>query len=122
MDASGPLFDGRAERVVQEYVTDVRDAVAEFAEEQALRLMGSYFKHPTGYYESRVMTTAVSPEIARVHDQGVVYGPWLEGTGSRNYPETRFKGYGHWRQARDLTRARAGDIARHMLPRYTSRM
>ncbi|RKN61862.1 hypothetical protein D7231_31820 [Streptomyces klenkii] len=122
VDARGPLFDGRAAAVTEEYARDVRDTVAEFAEEQVLRLTGSYFRRPTGYYESRVETRTESPQVARVHDSGVVYGPWLEGTGSRNYPVTRFKGYGHWSQARELTRARAGQIAQRMLPRYTSRM
>ena len=33
----------------------------------------------------------------RIDDSGVVYGPWLEGTGSRNLT-TRFKGYASFRR------------------------
>jgi hypothetical protein len=35
-----------------------------------------------------------------ISDRGVVYGPWLEGTGSRNQT-TRFKGYASFRRVRD---------------------
>ena len=122
IDATGPLFDGRAEGVVREFCEDLRDAVAQYGEETALALMRSYFRRPTGFYWSRVRTTVITPDLARVHDSSVVYGPWLAGTGSRNFPVTRFKGYPHWRQAQEATRTRAPQIAAQMLPRYTSRM
>lgn len=35
-----------------------------------------------------------------VHDSGIVYGPWLEGVGSRNLT-SRFKGYHTFRKVRD---------------------
>ena len=33
-----------------------------------------------------------------VHDRRIIYGPWLEGVGSRN-ATTRFKGYSSFRRA-----------------------
>lgn len=114
----GPLFDGRAERAMGTYCDDARDTIAEFAEEHALNLMGMAFKHPTGYYESRVMTELVTADTARVHDQDVVYGPWLEGVGSRNYPVTRFKGYKHWRRTKDVVKQRGPQIAEQVLQRH----
>ena len=42
---------------------------------------------------------------------GVIYGPWLEGTGSRNYPVTRFKGYRNWRRVTQMLEKAAKPIA-----------
>lgn len=119
---SGPLFDGRAQRAADRYCEDARDEVAEFGEEIALARMGAYFKNPTGYYESNVKTTLVTSDTARVHDDGVVYGPWLAGVGSRNFPVTRFKGYSHWREAKELVAARGQQIAEHTLARHIGGM
>ena len=118
----GPLFDGRAAAAMQEFAEAARDDVAEFGEEIALARMGSYFRHPTGYYESNVKTSLVSSDTARVHDDGVVYGPWLAGVGSRNFPVTIFKGYAHWREAKQLVQARGQQIAERTLTRYIGRM
>ena len=107
----GPLFDGRAARAMDEACDDAREDVAEFAETYALLLMGLAFRHPTGYYESRITTTRLSADTSLVHDQGVVYGPWLEGVGSRNSPVTRFPGYWHWKRTKALVAARGPQIA-----------
>lgn len=119
---SGPLFDGRAQRAADRYCEDARDEIAEFGEEIALREMGMSFRHPTGYYESRVTTDVVSSDTARVHDQGVIYGPWLEGVGSMNFPVTRFRGYWHWRKAKQAVAARGQQIAEHTLARHIGGM
>ena len=119
---TGPLFDGRAQRAITDAVTDARDDVAEFAEEYVLALTGAYFRHPTGYYESHVITTRVSADVALVHDQGVVYGPWLEGVGSRNAPVTRFAGYSHWRTTKGLVRMRGPQIAERAVRRHLPEM
>ncbi|MEV7470269.1 hypothetical protein AB0O20_27750 [Streptomyces kronopolitis] len=118
----GPLFDGRAARAIQQATDDARDGIAEFAEEHVLALTGQYFRHPTGYYESQVTTTRVAADVAMVHDQGVVYGPWLEGVGSRNAPVTRFAGYSHWRTTKDLVRARGPEIAERAVRRHLPEM
>ncbi|MFD5697445.1 hypothetical protein [Streptomyces lasiicapitis] len=122
VDASGPLFDGRAARAMQDACDDAREDIAEFAEEHALALMGAAFRHPTGYYESRVTTTRVSGDTSLVHDQGVVYGPWLEGVGSRNSPVTRFPGYFHWRRTKALVAARGPQIAERAVQRHLPEM
>jgi hypothetical protein len=118
----GPLFDGRAARAMQEYTEAARDDIAEFGEEIALARMGSYFREPTGYYESNVTTSLVSSDTALVHDDGVVYGPWLAGVGSRNRPRPGFPGYTHWREAKQITEARGPQIAERALQRYLPEM
>lgn len=120
--ASGPLFDGRAAREIADYCDDAREEIAQFAEEHVLNLMGAAFRHPTGYYESNVRTERVAADVSRVHDSGVVYGPWLEGVGSRNSPVTRFPGYFHWRRTKALVAARAPEMAQRILQRYLPRM
>jgi hypothetical protein len=119
---TGPWFDGRAERAIARACEDARDDIAEFAEEHALTLMGAAFKHPTGYYESQVKTTRAAADTDRVWDSGVVYGPWLEGVGSRNFPVTRFRGYSHWRRTKELTQARAPQIAERAVASHLPEM
>lgn len=122
IDFQGPLFDGRAERAMQDASDDAREDIAEFAETHALTLMGMAFRHPTGYYESRVITSRVAADTSLVHDQGVVYGPWLEGVGSRNAPVTRFPGYWHWRRTKQLVAARGPQIADRAVQRRLPEM
>ena len=50
----------------------------------------------TGHYRRNVHGK-VENLVGRISDGGVVYGPWLEGTGSRNQT-TRFKGYASFRK------------------------
>lgn len=111
VDFTGPWFDGRAERAIEQACNDARDDVAAFAEERVLLGTSASFKTRTPYYETMVTTTRVSGEVSLVHDQGVVYGPWLEGVGSRNAPVTRFAGYHHWRKAKDAVAVRGPQIA-----------
>lgn len=108
---SGPWFDGRAERAMDRACTDALDDVAAYAEERVLMGTSANFKTRTPYYETRITTDRVSSEVSLVHDQGVVYGPWLEGVGSRNSPVTRFKGYRHWRAAKQAVSVRGPQIA-----------
>ncbi|MDN3244159.1 hypothetical protein [Streptomyces sp. ZSW22] len=117
----GPLFDGRAARAMQDATDAAREDVAEFAETHVLMLMGMAFRNPTGYYESRVTTTRLG-DVSRVHDQGVIYGPWLEGVGSRNSPVTRFPGYWHWRRTKSLVATRGPQIAERAVERHMPEM
>lgn len=113
--ATGPLFDGRAERAVQEFVDDARDEIGAHAEDLVLARLGTVLQHPTGYYESQVRARNGGADRVVVSDGGVVYGPWLAGVGSRNFPATRFKGYDHWRQAKQAIERDAPEIADRLL-------
>lgn len=118
----GPLFDGRAARAMDRASDDARDDIAAYAEERVLMGTSANFKTRTPYYETRITTERVSDEVSLVHDQGVIYGPWLEGVGSRNYPETRFKGYGHWRLAKQAVTRRGPQIADAAVRRHLPEM
>ncbi|CAL9351800.1 hypothetical protein SUDANB1_00475 [Streptomyces sp. enrichment culture] len=118
----GPLFDGRAARAMDEACDDARQDISSYAEERVLVGTSGSFKTRTPYYETRIETTNVSSEVDLVHDNGVIYGPWLEGVGSRNYPATRFKGYGHWRLAKQAVVRRSPDIADAAVRRHLPEM
>lgn len=89
---SGPIFDGRAVAAAARFTVAAEDAIAKEAENRIHARLGEVLKHPTGYYEGHIHTERAVTDLV-VTDTPVVWGPWLEGVGSRNYPKTRFKGY-----------------------------
>jgi hypothetical protein len=116
----GPIFDGRAVTAGHECVRMIIDRVAEFALEQVQKNLDGSLKHPTPYYETQIMIDRRGTDRA-VTDRGVIYGPWLEGTGSRNQT-TRFKGYASFRKAKQTTVEKAQELADEVVQRYISRM
>jgi hypothetical protein len=121
VDSRGPVFDGRAQLAAHDFAKDLDDKVAEDARRRVLENLGRSIRHPTGYYQSQVRAEARGSLTQVVTDGGVVYGPWLEGTGSRN-STTRFKGYASFRRAQQETESSADRTAKQMLPRYIDRM
>jgi hypothetical protein len=103
INMKGPLFDGVAERDLAEAVTAVQKEVASYAEFQWQMNMTESFQHPSEppRYQSKVNVLQRGLDLV-VNDgwpgSGVVYGPWLEGVGTRN-ATTRFKGYFAMRRA-----------------------
>ncbi|MET7441191.1 hypothetical protein ACFYQQ_01230 [Streptomyces sp. NPDC005496] len=122
IDFQGPLFDGRAMNAIQDACEDARDDIAAYAEERVLMGTSANFRTRTPYYETMVTTTNVGGDTALVHDQGVIYGPWLEGVGSRNAPVTRFGGYHFWRAAKGAVAARGPQIAEAAVQRHLPEM
>jgi hypothetical protein len=92
VDLHGSVFDGHAAEDIAKMAEDCQRAVAERAEFAWQMKMDDSFRHPTGYYQSHINIAQRDKDLV-VNDQGVVYGFWLEGIGSRNAPVTSFKGY-----------------------------
>lgn len=113
----GPMFTGRTAAALDTYADQVGYRVATYAEDQVRQRLGQVLQHPTGYYQSRI-TVDRSGTGYVVSDGGVVYGPWLGGTGSRNYPVTRFRGYQTFRRTKALVDRKAAGIAAELLARY----
>lgn len=113
----GPWFDSRGPRVVAKIRKEINLEVAKVAKDMVFKHHIPKFKKPTGAYARRVVLKQRGPDI-KVWDQDSVYGPWLEGTGSRNFPVTRFKGYHGWRKARQATEKKVLPTARKVLRRY----
>jgi hypothetical protein len=120
VNTHGPIFDGRAQHAIRDYLDAAEETVAQAGERAVHAQLGAVLKHPTGYYESHVVTDLVG-DYAEVTDDGVVYGPWLEGTSSRN-ETTHFKGYATFRKTAQKLQREAGALAERVLPPFLRRM
>ena len=109
---SGPILEGRAPMIVDDWMRSNLDLIGTLAVDVVRGELDVVLQNPTGYYRSHIQAAsrfnAASTFDVVVDDQGVIYGPWLAGTGSRNYPVTRFKGYAHWRRSAQ----KIGELAR----------
>jgi hypothetical protein len=137
VELSGPLFDGSAERAAARAVADIEAKVAQKgADLSATTLANAIRHHGSGKAERSATTTAIN----RVYQTGkytmpvmvdrsetvvttdlATYGPWLEGTGSRN-ETTRFKGYHSFRLAGQVLDGLAEAIAEEALQPYLKEM
>lgn len=137
VELSGPLFDGTAERASARGCEAIRAKVAAAGEKLAAATVGASIRHHgDGKAERAVTDTDTSrayqtgrytlPVIAG-QDETIVttdlatYGPWLEGTGSRN-ETTRFKGYHAFRLASQELDAAAEGIADAAFAPYVREM
>ena len=75
----------------------------------------------TGHYRRNVHGEMTSTLHGKVHDSGVVYGPWLEGVGSRN-ASSRFRGYAMFRNARQRLEGRKLEILKKWVAKAIGRM
>lgn len=107
---SGPLFDGTAPGIIDRYAKAAQDKLGQHAEDEVHARLGEVIRHPTGYYEAHIHTERQVNDLV-VTDTPVVYGPWLEGTGSRNAPKTRFPGYHTFRYVFQKLDGEAGGLA-----------
>lgn len=117
---SGPVFDGAASRVLRSYQDAAEAAIADQGVNDVRAELGRVLEHPTGYYQAHIQTDRARGDMA-VTDGGVVYGPWLEGTSSRN-KSTRFKGYRTFRRVRQRLQGKAPAVAERILSRYIGRL
>jgi hypothetical protein len=114
VELKGPVFSGAVPDIIRDGVDNVEHEIAKAGEQRLHQLLvrGATFKpngQSTGAYNSAVRTELVDGD-ALITDGGMVYGPWLEGTSSRNQ-STRFKGYATFRKTRDWLEGQAKSIA-----------
>jgi len=120
IDTSGPMFDARIYRAINNLIEDAQHAVGQAAlSEWHMNLDGS-IRNPTPYYETQLIAERVGHDVV-VHDRGIIYGPWLEGTSSRNQT-TRFKGYAAARRSTQAVQERVPSIVARILPSHLARM
>lgn len=103
--ARGPMFDGRAELRVALFLNEAIDLVAAAADAAVDQNLAASIRNPSSppFYQSQINVAHRGLDRV-VNDNMVIYGPWLEGVGSRN-STTRFKGYFSFRRARQETEA-----------------
>lgn len=95
---TGPLFNGTTARHLALAVDEAEQEIATIGADHLRGDLGAPpFRNPTGWYRSHITPKKIGP-LWMIQDSGVVYGPWLAGTSSRNRT-SRFKGYQHWRRA-----------------------
>jgi hypothetical protein len=118
---SGPLFDGNVDRIMESICAKVTEEVAQQGYDRVQQRLHQVLRHPTGYLQSRIKTDRISPTRASINNGRLVYGPWIEGTGSRNRT-TRFKGYHTFRIVTQDLDAVAGEIAAKIIAREIGRL
>ncbi len=117
---SGPLFDGLAKKELAAAMLAVQKEVADYALFQwQMNLEGS-LQNPTGRYQSHLNVMRREADLV-VNDgwpgSGLVYGPWIEGVGSRN-KTTRFKGYFALRRAANSVAQKTTAIAEPIIKAF----
>jgi len=121
MPVQGGLFDGGWETGMTELVVDITSAVADTALDTWRTNLEANIRVNHNEYISTTRVD-VTDTKATAHDGGNVYGPWLEGQGSRNFPVTRFKGYDSAREAAEKVGAQADEIGEPVVVRFVEAM
>jgi len=95
----GSFLTGNPLPAIDDFITDATWAVGGQGLADWHHKLDQRLQNPTPYYETQLMLERQTPDRVVAHDRGMVYGPWLEGTGSRNRT-TKFKGYKSVRETR----------------------
>lgn len=95
---NGPFFDQRNPAAMRQLEDDGLNRLGGQGVADVHQNLDAAIRNPTPYYETQIATER-DGDTQVVHDRGVIYGPWLEGVGSRNSPVTRFAGYASFRRA-----------------------
>lgn len=116
----GPLLTGQGPAIIEQATREIEQTIGNLGASMVRSELNHVLRHQTPYYRTRVVATK-GADGTKITDQGVIYGPWLEGTGSRN-KTTRFKGYATFRRTTQLIRRRAQDIAQSVITRYIGKL
>jgi hypothetical protein len=116
----GAVFDGRMLSLTRRLLSELKTVVGNQGLADVQLNLDKSIRNPTPYYETQVTVQNVGTDRV-VHDRGIVYGPWLEGTSSRNQ-STRFKGYASFRRAADALRRKVVPLTAPIVARYTAMM
>lgn len=120
MTVSGPLFTGALAGMIDAMLMEMTATLAFGGLATWKQNLDASLKNPTPYYETQVTAEPRGEEFV-IHDRGIIYGPWLEGVGSRN-KTTRFKGYSALRRAYQDLVQRAPGMLEPILTRWVERM
>lgn len=116
VEASGPLFDGRTEKAVEKAGDEWERRMGILGASMFRSRLNVVLRKQTPVYRLRVEAKEDRPGW-KIWDQRMVYGPWLEGTGSRNRT-TRFKGYRTARITTAKLNKMSKDVAVPIVARY----
>lgn len=116
----GPLLAGRAGHVVRDILDESTWEVGVQGLADVHQILNQKIRHPTPYYETQLTVQRAARDVV-VHDRGVVYGPWLEGVGSRNRT-TRFKGYAAFRTTTQSLERRVPTMVQPIVDRHLGQL
>lgn len=116
----GPLFSGLLQRRIVMAEEDMEKKIAVRGAQKIRARMAVTFRKQRPVYRFKVRANPEPPGWA-IHDQGMVQGPWLEGTGSRNRT-TRFKGYRTFRIITQELNNEAPEIANGVVAKWMGGM
>ncbi len=116
---SGPIFDGRADLALGQACRESERRIAILGASMVRTFLNRVLRVQTPFYRMQVEAEPEAPGW-KIWDQDVIYGPWLEGTGSRNRT-TRFKGYFTFRTIAAQLQARAAAVCEHVITTYQAR-
>lgn len=117
IDKRGPVFDGRLEKSIADAENTSEKRIATLGASMVRSRLQLVLKKQTPFYRLRVVAKPDPPRW-KITDQGVIYGPWLEGNGSRNFPVTRFRGYHTFKFVSQELQDRAGNITEEVVVKY----
>jgi hypothetical protein len=118
---SGPLFSPAAATALDDMRDEIAGRLTAEGKRRVLAILDASLRHPTGAYRRRITAYGPVGGQGRVHDQQSIYGPWLNGTGSRNRT-TWFKGYGHFRQTFETLQQAAKPLAQQVVAEYVAEL
>src|SRR5258706_1375575 len=84
----GPLFDGRAEVALAEYLRVMPEKIAEKGRGMVREHLNAVIKENRGVYVSRVHVRGLGG--TQIISNDIMYSPWLKGVSRREH-STRFK-------------------------------
>lgn len=136
----GPLLEGRAPGIINDVLKVVVADVAAEGERQVKVQLYSGHGLMSGHYRRSIHgeTTGIGAGVGLaaagvsavqffgsphgiIHDSRVVYGPWLEGIGSRN-ETSRFKGYAMFRNAHQQVERLKQGMLQHRVSQALGRL
>lgn len=124
----GPVFDAHERDLATATAEfEIEDKIQEAAYERVRALGQSQFRYvdmsrhevPGKWLFS--IRKGHDGDVATVYTD-IIYGYWLEGIGSRNFPKTRFRGYRMWRETTQQIQAEAVDLAEEPINKAVSRL
>lgn len=113
-DISGPIFDGRINRALDAATDDIERSVGKRGINLIQRMLNTTLRQQTGRYRSTIKLKGTAGGVQIVGDD-IIYGRWLEGTGSRNAPKTIFPGYGTFFKATPILDGQSKSIAEEIV-------
>lgn len=120
IDIDGAIFAGRAPAEIAAFLDEAKYRVGGQMLADVQLILDQSIREPTPYYETQIILQRVQEDYV-VHDRGIIYGPWLEGTSYRNQV-TRFKGYAAFRRATQALEPKVHGIVVALLRTYLSRL